>query len=43
LDWLAQAAGLQDVETSALVAPTVFADVGDYWSPFLRGQGPAGA
>lgn len=36
-------AGLNAVETTALDAPTVFADFDDYWSPFLRGQGPAGA
>lgn len=35
--------GLKEVATSALDAPTVFADFDDYWSPFLRGQGPAGA
>ena len=36
-------AGLTAVETSALDAPTIFSDFEDYWSPFLRGQGPAGA
>ena len=36
-------AGLRAIETCALDAPTVFADFDDYWSPFLRGQGPAGA
>jgi SAM-dependent methyltransferase len=36
-------AGLQEVETCALDTPTDFADFDDYWSPFLRGQGPAGA
>jgi SAM-dependent methyltransferase len=35
-------AGLREIETCALDAPTVFADFEDYWSPFLRGQGPAG-
>lgn len=40
---LFRAAGLQAVETCALDAPTVFADFDDFWSPFLRGQGPAGA
>lgn len=40
---LFRAAGLQAVETSALDAPTVFGDFDDYWSPFLLGQGPAGA
>ena len=34
--------GLQKIETCALDAPTVFVDFEDYWSPFLRGQGPAG-
>ena len=36
-------AGLKAIETTALDAPTVFSDFDDYWSPFLRGQGPAGA
>ncbi len=40
---LFRAAALRSVETCALDAPTVFADFDDYWSPFLRGQGPAGA
>jgi SAM-dependent methyltransferase len=40
---LFRATGLQAVEAHALDAPTVFADFDDYWSPFLRGQGPAGA
>jgi SAM-dependent methyltransferase len=35
--------GLKAVDTCALDAPTVFSDFDDYWSPFLRGQGPAGA
>lgn len=39
---LFRGAGLNDVETRALEAPTVFTDFEDYWSPFLRGQGPAG-
>ena len=39
---LFSAAGLRAIETCALDAPTVFADFDDYWSPFLRGQGPAG-
>jgi SAM-dependent methyltransferase len=34
-------AGLQQVEVQALEVPTVFRDFGDYWSPFLGGQGPA--
>lgn len=40
---LFRSTGLRAVETCALDAPTVFADFADYWSPFLRGQGPAGA
>jgi hypothetical protein len=40
---LFRAAGLNSVETRALDTPTVFAGFDDYWSPFLRGQGPAGA
>lgn len=39
---LFRSAGLRNVETYALDAPTVFTDFEDYWSPFLRGQGPAG-
>lgn len=35
--------GLETVETCALDTPTVFADFDDYWSPFLKGVGPAGA
>jgi len=31
----------RDVETRAIVVPTVFADFDDYWSPFLGGQAPA--
>ena len=40
---LFRANGLLEVETCALDAPTIFADFNDYWSPFLLGQGPAGA
>lgn len=36
-------AGLEAVQTCNLDAPTHFSDFDDYWSPFLRGQGPAGA
>lgn len=36
-------AGLTDVATTGLDVPTVFADVDDYWRPFLGGQGPAPA
>ena len=34
-------AGLEDVQTRAIVLPTVFEDFDDLWSPFLGGQGPA--
>lgn len=40
---LFRGAELRRVQTAALDVPTVFADFDDYWSPFLRGQGPAGA
>jgi SAM-dependent methyltransferase len=33
--------GLRDVVVEPIVVPTVFTDFDDYWSPFLRGQGPA--
>jgi SAM-dependent methyltransferase len=36
-------AGLRDVDTWAIDVPTVFGDFADYWTPFLGGQGPAGA
>lgn len=36
-------ANLQAVDVRPLDVPTVFADFDDYWSPFLRGQGPAGS
>lgn len=35
------AAGLTGVAVRAVEIPTVFADVDDYWRPFLGGQGPA--
>jgi len=38
---LFRATGLGQVETSALEAPTDFADFADYWTPFLSGTGPA--
>ena len=38
-----RAAGFDNVETTALVIPTVFADFDDFWSPFLGGTGPAPA
>ena len=40
---LFRSANLDAVETRALDAPTDFVDFNDYWSPFLRGQGPAGS
>ena len=40
---LFRAANLQAVEVRALDVPTVFVDFNDYWSPFLKGQGPAGS
>jgi len=36
-----QAAGLARVETHALEIPTAFATFEDYWTPFLKGTGPA--
>jgi hypothetical protein len=36
-----RAAGLTQVETHALEIPTDFATFDDYWTPFLRGTGPA--
>ena len=35
------AAGLVDVETTAIDIPTPFLDFDDYWSPFLGGTGSA--
>jgi SAM-dependent methyltransferase len=37
------AAGLREVETTAVDVPAAFRDFNDYWRPFLGGQGPAGA
>ena len=34
-------AGLADVDVEGVVAPTVFADFDDYWTPLLGGTGPA--
>lgn len=34
-------AGLDSVTVQAIEVATVFADFGDYWQPFLGGQGPA--
>jgi len=33
--------GFREVEVRAFDIPTHFKDFNDYWSPFLRGQGPA--
>jgi SAM-dependent methyltransferase len=41
LESLFRAAGLKQVETALLDIPTDFADYDDYWTPFLRGTGPA--
>jgi SAM-dependent methyltransferase len=41
LTQLFTSAGLHDVETRAIDAPTVFRNFDDYWTPFLSGQGPA--
>jgi len=38
---LFRAAGLAQVETHPLDIPTHFATFDDYWTPFLRGTGPA--
>jgi ubiquinone/menaquinone biosynthesis C-methylase UbiE len=35
------AAGLTEVQSRAIVVPTVFRDFDDYWTPFASGQGPA--
>lgn len=43
LESLLLGAGLGDVEVRAIDIPTVFRDFDDYWTPFLGGQGPAGA
>lgn len=43
LEELFRATNLQTVDVRALDVATVFADFNDYWSPFLRGQGPAGS
>jgi SAM-dependent methyltransferase len=40
---LFQGAGLDGVATCGIDVPTVFRDFGDYWKPFLGGQGPAPA
>lgn len=38
---LCRAAGLAQVDTTPLTVSTDFADFADYWTPFLRGTGPA--
>jgi SAM-dependent methyltransferase len=41
LTWRFAAAGLLDIEATAIEVPMVFRDFDDYWTPFLGGQGPA--
>jgi SAM-dependent methyltransferase len=41
LEALFLGAGLEEVETRGIDAPTVFAGFDDYWAPFEGGQGPA--
>jgi SAM-dependent methyltransferase len=41
LESLFRAAGFKQVETGALNISTDFEDFDDYWTPFLRGTGPA--
>ena len=36
-------AGLRNVSVTSLEIPTPFRDFGDFWTPFLRGTGPAPA
>jgi SAM-dependent methyltransferase len=43
LEHLFTQAGLADVKVEGIEIPTVFADFGDYWQPFLGGQGAAPA
>jgi SAM-dependent methyltransferase len=43
LQALFEAAGLREVEVTAIEVPTVFRDFDDYWTPFLGGQAPAPA
>jgi SAM-dependent methyltransferase len=38
---LFQCAGLRDVQSTAIEIPTDFVNFDDYWTPFLRGTGPA--
>lgn len=41
LEKLFAAAGLEDVEVTAIDVPTLFGSFDDYWQPFMGGQGPA--
>jgi SAM-dependent methyltransferase len=41
LSVLFERAGLTDVAVEALAVPTQFAGFDDFWTPFLRGTGPA--
>lgn len=41
LDSLFRAAGVAEVETHAVEMQTEFSTFEDYWTPFLRGTGPA--
>jgi SAM-dependent methyltransferase len=41
LEALWRQAGMADVSSRAIDVPTTFRDFGDYWNPFLGGQGPA--
>ena len=41
LEALWRTAGLQDIEVAPLEVTTRFRDFGDFWQPFLGGQGPA--
>jgi SAM-dependent methyltransferase len=43
LDALWRASGLEQVEEEPIETELSFASFDDYWSPFLGGQGPAGA
>ena len=40
---LFERAGMQQTDTIAIDVPTVFANLDDYWRPFLGGTGPAPA
>lgn len=43
LEGLFAEAGFSDIETRAIVVPTVFESFNAYWTPFLGGQGPGPA